>query len=106
VTHLSSLNKSQAVANTDGAYVYVLSLRDPGVHNWIDPVGLREGWMLLRWQGVPPTTDPATLIRSVTAVKLDDLEAALPAGTPKADIRSRSEQIKARMAEFAVRISS
>jgi hypothetical protein len=105
VTRLSSLNKSQALPNADGTYVYVLSRRDPGVHNWIDTVGLHEGWMLLRWQGVLPTDDPAQLIRSVRTVKLDDLGSTLPPGTPQADLRSRSAQIKSRIAEHALRLA-
>jgi hypothetical protein len=103
LARLASLNKSQALPNADGRYVYVLSSRDPGVHNWIDTVGLHEGWMLLRWQGVRPTTIATDLVRSVETVKLDSLESALPPGTPMADLRSRSAQIKSRMAEHALR---
>jgi hypothetical protein len=103
---LASLNKSQARANPDGSYTYVLAARDPGVHNWIDTVGLHEGWMLLRWQGVPPTTDPATLIRSVEAVRLDDLSDALPEGAPMADLATRAEQIATRIADHALRTAS
>jgi hypothetical protein len=103
VTRLASLNKSQALPNADATTVYVLSASDPGVHNWIDTVGLREGWMLLRWQGVPPAADPARLIGSVRIAKLDHLDAALPPGTPMADLRGRSAQIKARIAEHALR---
>jgi hypothetical protein len=105
VTRLASLNKSQALPNANGNTVYVLSARDPGVHNWIDTVGLHEGWMLLRWQGVPPTADPAQFIRSVRTVRLDQLDSALPPGTPLADLRSRSAQINSRVAEHALRFS-
>jgi hypothetical protein len=103
LTRLASLNKSQALPNADGSYVYVLSTRDPGVHNWIDTVGLHEGWMLLRWQGVLPTTVAADLVRSVATVKLDQLDSVLPPGTPAADLRSRSAQIKSRIEEHALR---
>jgi hypothetical protein len=105
VQRLASLNKSQVLPNANGAVVYVLSASDPGVHNWIDTVGLHEGWMLLRWQGVPPATDTAQLIRSVRTVRLDQLESALAPGTPMADLRSRSAQIKSRIAEHALRFS-
>jgi hypothetical protein len=61
--------------------------------------------MLVRWQGVSPSADPAQLIRSVRTAKLDQLDSALPPGTPMADLRSRSAQIKARIAEHALRFS-
>jgi hypothetical protein len=99
------LNKSQALPNANGTTVYVLAASDPGVHNWIDTVGLHEGWMLLRWQGVPPSTDPAQLIGSVRTVKLHQLDSALPPDTPRADLRSRAAQIQSRIAEHALRFS-
>lgn len=105
VTRLSSLNRAQARANPDGSYVYVVSARDPEVHNWIDTVGLREGWLMLRWQGVPPAADTTKLIRSITRVKLEDLRATLPGGTPTIDLPRRSEQIAARMAAHALRLA-
>jgi hypothetical protein len=61
--------------------------------------------MLLRWQGVPPSVEPAQLIGSVRTVKLDQLDSALPPGTPMADLRSRSAQIRSRIAEHALRFS-
>lgn len=105
VHRLASLNKAQARPNADGSYTYVLSARDPGVHNWIDTVGLQEGWMLLRWQGVPPTTDPATLIRSVQSVKLAALAAALPDGAPMVDLAGRAAQIAERIEQHARRLA-
>ena len=103
VARLASLNKSQAAANADGRFVYVLAARDPGVHNWIDTVGLHEGWMMLRWQGVPPATDPASLICSIETVKLSNLAAALPPGTPMATLSSRSAQIAERIEKYSRR---
>ena len=105
VTRLASLNKSQALPSPNGSMLYVLAASDPGVHNWIDTVGLHEGWMLLRWQGVPPSTDPGQLIGCVRAVKLAQLDSELPPDTPRADLRSRARQIKARIAEHALRFS-
>jgi hypothetical protein len=105
VHRLASLNKAQARANPDGSYTYVLAACDPGVCNWIDTVGLGEGWMMLRWQGVPPTTDPATLIRSVVPVRLDDLASALPPGVPMNDLAGRAAQIARRIAEHGLRLA-
>jgi hypothetical protein len=48
VDRTGSLNKAQSVANDDGSYTYVISPVDPGVANWIDSSGLREGILTLR----------------------------------------------------------
>ena len=51
------LNRHQSRANPDGTYTFVLSLQDPGVHNWLDPSDLDEGILTLRWaefiEGIP-----------------------------------------------------
>jgi hypothetical protein len=103
LNRLVSLNKSQARPNQDGTYTYVLTARDPGIHNWIDLDGLREGWMLLRWQGVPPATDPASLIRSVETFKRVELPFVLPAGVPIVDLAGRTAQIARRPADYRLR---
>ena len=99
----SSLNKSQAAPNPDGTYTYVVSVEDPGIQNWIDTVGLREGWLLLRWQGVPASTSGSTLVREVKLVQLADLEKELPPGVPKATIETRRQQVRRRIVEHALR---
>ncbi len=105
VHRLASLNRSQARPNPDGSITYVLSACDPGVHNWIDTTGLLEGWMLLRWQGVPPTTDPAILIKSVRPMALAALTKALPEGVPMANLATRADQIATRIADHARRLA-
>jgi hypothetical protein len=99
----SSLNKSQAAPNPDGTYTYVVSLEDPGIQNWIDTVGLCQGWLLLRWQGVPASANRSTLVRKVKLVLLDELEKELPPGVPKATIEARRQQVRRRIAEHALR---
>ncbi len=103
VYRLASLNKSQIRPNPDGTITYVIAANDPGVHNWIDTVGLLQGWMLLRWQGVPSATDPATLVLSVKTSKLSDLAETLPQGVPMATLASRSAQIADRISGYARR---
>jgi hypothetical protein len=103
VFRLASLNRTQARADEDGTYTYVLSSRDPGVHNWIDSCGLSEGWMMLRWQGVPPGADPKTLIKTVRLVRLAELAGALPRNTPTVDLAGRSRQIASRIATHGLR---
>jgi hypothetical protein len=105
-TRLVSLNKAQVSANPDGSITYVLCASDPGVHNWIDTAGLTEGWMMMRWQGVPPTSDPALFIRSVDVVPLSNLSSFLPGGTPRIEfLRDRAAQIARRIEEHARRFA-
>ena len=60
--------------------------------------------MLLRWQGVPSSTDPATLVRAVRVVKLAVLASALPPGVPAIELQGRRAQMAARIADHARRI--
>ena len=56
--------------NEDGTYTYVISATDPGVHNWIDSDGLREGILTLRMAEFPrrrPTEDLGARGRVVEA---------------------------------------
>lgn len=103
VLRTSSLNSTQARANPDGRCTYVIALQDPGVVNWIDTGGLREGWFQLRWQNIPasanPTADEAQLVR------LDDLAGILPPGVPSADLAYRQAQIRERVEKMALRTS-
>ncbi len=48
VDRTGSLNKAQSLPNEDGSYTYVIAPTDPGVANWIDSDGLREGILTLR----------------------------------------------------------
>lgn len=51
---LSTYNLAQSERGEDGLFTYVVSHRDPQVPNWIETQGLRQGFVYLRWQGVPP----------------------------------------------------
>ncbi len=43
IDHQASLTRAQAAVDADGRMRLVISLRDPGVANWLDPGGLRGG---------------------------------------------------------------
>ena len=45
----TNLNNRRAQANEAGDWVLVISPTDPGVPNWLDTGGRREGYMLVRW---------------------------------------------------------
>ena len=51
-----SLNRSQIVPEPDGSYRIVVAHRDPGLPNWLDTEGHREGtifWRFLLPEGQP-----------------------------------------------------
>jgi hypothetical protein len=45
----TALNNRRAVRSDDGTWRMAISPRDPGVPNWLDTGGRREGYMLVRW---------------------------------------------------------
>ncbi len=103
--HTSTLNNSQTVANPDGSITLVLSVRDPGVHNWIDTAGLHEGIISFRWQGLPhgQKEEDGPQILGVNLVDLRELPRALPAGTRFVSTGERLNQIAARTKAVAAR---
>jgi hypothetical protein len=98
---LASLNIAQCVANPDDTVTYAIALADPGIANWIDTCGLKEGWMLTRWQGVPAGAAVDQMIRDVRMVKREDI----PASLPRIDLAGRRTQIAERTCAFAKRTS-
>jgi hypothetical protein len=74
-----SLNKAQSVPNDDGTYTYVIAPADPGVANWIDSDGLREGILTLRMAEFGETGPREDLGARGRVVKLDQLDAEVPA---------------------------
>lgn len=101
----SSMNSSQSVANADGTYTYVFSNQDPGVHNWIDTLGLHETLLMIRWQLLPRTSNGVGGAPSTTGgvVKLKDLRTVLPAETKWMTPDDRKQQLAKRLAEFSLR---
>jgi hypothetical protein len=53
-----SLNASQMQLGADGSYRIVFSAEDPGVPNWIDTEGHRQGTIF--WRFLLPSHDPQT----------------------------------------------
>lgn len=58
VHHQTSLTADQAHVDPDGMIHLVLSERDPGLANWIELLGRREGIMQFRWQRVDGPITP------------------------------------------------
>ena len=87
----SSLNGSQAAVDPDGKARFVLALNDPGIANWLDPVGNLRGVAAWRWVHCENVRTPM-----VTKVKVADLDRYLPAGTVRTSPEERRAIIAAR----------
>lgn len=90
----TSLNMSQATASQDDYAKFVISIRDPGVANWLDPAGASTAFAFVRWQGLPEgyqfSSNP-----TVELVEFEDLGNKL-ADEPCFDPEQRKEQLAAR----------
>ena len=99
----SSLNMDQMVPDEDGDFTFVVSSRDPLIHNWLDNGGVRRTQFGQRWQAFTreaPNPDPWMTSR---VVRFADLERELPGGVRRIDAGGRAAQIAARQAGFARR---
>lgn len=91
VNRQSSLNGGQARIDSDGRFRAVIALEDPGVPNWLDPGGEREGSIMLRWMRCSSGPEP-----SLTPVPLTELRSRLPADTPAVSAEARDQSLRAR----------
>jgi len=89
--HQSSLNGHQAVVDADGVFRAVVAHADPGVANWLDPVGHGEGSMIYRWNLAADTPIP-----TIRSVPLAELASVLPAGTARVTPAERARVIAGR----------
>ena len=89
VGRTSSLNKAQSKPNADGTYSFVLCPEDPGVHNWLDTCGLREGMLTLRMAEFPGKWPRDDLSARGEIVKIARLRDVLPDGTSWVSRRAR-----------------
>jgi hypothetical protein len=67
--HFSGLTCEGATLADDGSVALVVADQDPGVENWLETVGHREGHIAIRWQ----LTDGNLPIPETTVVKLGDV---------------------------------
>lgn len=94
VHHQTSLTADQAQVTPDGLIHLVLSERDPGLANWIETLGRREGIMQFRWQRVDAPITPE-LGPTLKVVPFDDLASEVPGYT---ELRVGPEQWRERIA--------
>ncbi len=89
----TSLNGFQAVIDDDGVFRAVVCQRDPGIANWLDTAGHRQGPAICRWVRADGAPVPTTQV-----VKVDDVATVLPPGTKRLDAAARQATIAARRA--------
>lgn len=93
---IGSLNGDQCEADADGVIRLVIAHRDPGVPNWIDTTGHREGFLTPRWaySETPPPEQWPTI--TATKVAFDEIRKNLPADTREVTPEARREQVRIR----------
>jgi hypothetical protein len=102
VDRLGSLNRAQSIPNPDDTYTYVISARDPGIHNWLDTAGLRRVYLCRRWQGL--AEGAAALTRaSGRLVKFEELASVLPETIRRVTPAERAAQLADRRASYETR---
>ncbi len=101
----TSLTTKQAYQSEDGKYRFVISAKDPGFENWLDPAGASTAFVFMRWQGIPhaPGEEPkAPNAPERQVLTLDQLAERLK-GEPDFTPEQRKAQLAARHAS-ALRI--
>lgn len=91
VNRQGSLNGAQARLDQDGRFRAVIALTDPGVPNWLDPGGQRDGAVMLRWTRA--SDGPAPTLR---AVPEGEIRQQLPASTPVITAAARDLSLRQR----------
>jgi hypothetical protein len=91
--HQSSLNGHQARIDSDGKFRAVLTQRDPGIPNWLDPVEtVPIGLIHFRQFFQDKAVDPPR----ITKVKFNDIRKHLPSDTPRVSAAERAQQLRDR----------
>jgi hypothetical protein len=103
VDSTGSLNKAQSAVNQDGSYTYVISPVDPGVANWIDSAGLREGILTLRMAEFGAAGPGEDMGARGRVVKLDRLDAEVP-HLPRVSPQDRKTELAERRTAYLRRL--
>jgi hypothetical protein len=100
----ASLNLAQSAANPDGTQSYVVSVEDPGVHNWVDPCDMHEGILTLRWAEFPAGRPGPEVGARSRVVPIASLRRELPEGTRFVTAEERRRQREERARAYAWRL--
>lgn len=92
VYRMSSTNGHFAHVASDGRFYAVLALQDPGVPNWLDTAGYKQGTIYGRWYDCDSHPMP-----NLKRVKFSEVRDHLPADTPVVTPDERAEQLRQRV---------
>lgn len=96
VNYQTDLNMNEAVVDGDGKVRAVVCATDPGVPNWLDTRGRREGVVVLRnYKERTASVSPAARV-----VRLSDLRTELPSGTATVTPEQREQVLRQRRADY------
>ena len=93
---IGSLNGHQMSTDPDGVIRIVLAHRDPGVPNWVDTSGHREGFMAPRWAYSETPRAEDWPVVSAKKVAFGEIRRHLPETTPTVTVAQRKDQISMR----------
>lgn len=91
VNRQTSLNGFTARPDADGYFRCVISAQDPGVPNWLDTMGLRNGIVQTRFEGCDSWPEFKSSV-----IKVADVRQHLPADTPVVTSAQRDAAIRLR----------
>jgi len=89
--HQTGLNGHQLILDEDNCFRCVIAFEDPGIANWLDPMGLPQGQCLFRWYDGKPFSLPKTKL-----VKHSDIEKHLPKNTARVTALERKDNLSQR----------
>jgi uncharacterized protein DUF1214 len=98
---VTSRNHRQTLVGPDGRVRVVVAHDDPGVANWLDTGGRREGLLMLRWFWPEPRRGAPSPAAQVVPVK--EVRDLLPGETPLVDADARREERRRRLDHLAWR---
>lgn len=90
----TDVNMARAVIDSDGKFRGVVAHRDPGVPNWLDPVGRKEFTIVFR--NYRETGDNRIAPPSIKRVKFSEIREHLPPETATISTEERAEQLERR----------
>jgi hypothetical protein len=94
--HQSSLNGMQLEIDEDGVLRWVVAHHDPGVPNWVDTTGHREGYLVPRWAYSTTPAKPDWPTITAKKVPFGEIRSHLPKGVRDVDPSERRERIRER----------
>jgi Protein of unknown function (DUF1214) len=89
--HLTSINMREVAVDEDGGITIVVSDKDPGVKNWLDTTGRKQGTIVFR--NYRATSRPVPVTRKVMFAELNN---HLPADTVRVTEEERTKAIEYR----------